>query len=73
MKRSTRARTSSSSAHPFPKAGKSRCRSPHSRNIHYSKVGGIRRKASDVERWLVDRRQVAPTASKRFGLLAGGR
>ena len=46
--------------------------SSRSRTIHYSKIGGLRRKASDVERWLVDRRQVAPTASKRFGLLAGG-
>ena len=72
MKRSIRARTSPSSAHPFLKAGKSRYHS-HSRTIHYSKVGGLRRKTSDVERWLVDRRQVAPTASKRFGLLAGRR
>jgi hypothetical protein len=72
MTRSTWARISSRSAHPFLRAGKSR-RHPHSRNIHYSKIGGIRRKASDVERWLVDRRQVAPTASKRFGLLAGRR
>jgi hypothetical protein len=72
MKTRPRARTSSSSAHPFLKAGKNRCH-PHSRTIHYSKVGGLRRKASDVERWLVDCRQVAPTASQRFGLLAGGR
>jgi hypothetical protein len=72
MKRSTRARISSRSAHPSLKAGKSRCH-PHSRNIHYSKIGGLRRKASDVERWLVDRKQVAPAASQRFGLLAGRR
>jgi hypothetical protein len=75
MKRSTRARRSSRRTHPFLKAGKNRCHS-HSRNIHYSKVGGLRKKASDVsdvERWLVDRRQVAPTASQRFGLLAGRR
>jgi hypothetical protein len=72
MQRSTRARTSSSSAYP-PKAGKSWCHSLHSRTIHYSKVGGLRRKASDVQRWLLDRKQLAPTASKRFGLLAGGR
>jgi hypothetical protein len=73
MNRSTRARISSSNAHPSLKAGKSRCHYPHSRTIHYSKVGGLRRKASDVERWLVDRKQVVPTASRRFGLLAGRR
>jgi len=73
MNTSTRARTSSSSAHPFLQAGKSRCHRPHSRTIHYSKVSGLRRKTSDVERWLVHRKQVAPTASKRFGLLAGRR
>jgi len=72
MKTSTRARISSSNAHPSLKAGKSRCHS-HRRTIHYSKVGGLRKKASDVERWLVDRKQVAPTASQRFGLLAGKR
>ena len=72
MNSSTRARISSRGAHPSLKAGKGRCH-PHSRNIHYSKIGGLRRKASDVERWVVDRRQVAPTASKRFGLLAGRR
>lgn len=73
MKRSTRARISSRSAHPLLRAGKSQRYSPHSRTIHYSKVGGLRRRASDVERWLVDRKQVAPTASKRFSLLAGRR
>ena len=57
MTRSTRARISSRSAHPSLKAGKSRYHS-HRRTIHYLKVGGIRRKASDVE---------------RFGLLAGRR
>jgi hypothetical protein len=72
MKRITRARISPRSAHPSLKAGKSRYHS-HRRTIHYSKVGGLRRKASDVERWLVDRKQVAPSASQRFGLLAGGR
>ncbi len=72
MNRSTRARISPRSAHPFLKAGKSRCHS-HSRTIHYSKVGGLRRKASDVERWLVERKHVPSTASQRFGLLAGGR
>jgi hypothetical protein len=72
MNTMSRARISPRSAHAFLKAGKNRCH-PHSRTIHYSRVGGLRRKASDVERWLVDRKQVAPTASKRFGLLAGGR
>ena len=57
MNTSTRARISSRSAHPFLKAGKSRYHS-HRRTIHYSKVGGLRRKAPDVE---------------RFGLLAGRR
>jgi hypothetical protein len=55
-----------------PSAGKNQWYS-HSGIIHYSMIGGLRRKAFDVERWLVDRRQVAPTASQRFGLLAGGR
>ncbi len=73
MNRIPRAWISPSSAHPLLETGKNRYHSPHSRNIHYSKVGGLRRKASDVERWLVDCRQVAPTASQRFGLLAGGR
>jgi hypothetical protein len=72
VNRSIRARTSPSSAHPLLKTGNNRCRS-HGWNAPYSKVGGLRRKASNVERWLVDRKQVAPTASKRFGLLAGGR
>lgn len=57
MNTNTRARTSSSSAHPFLKAGKNRCHS-HSRTIRCSKVSGLRMRASDVE---------------RFGLLAAGR
>ena len=73
MNRSIRARTSPRrSAHPFLRTGESRCHS-HSGTNPYSKVSGLRMRASAVERWLVDRRQVAPTASKRFGLIVGGR
>jgi hypothetical protein len=73
MKRRPKARVSSSGDYPFLKTGKNRCRYPHNMNIRYSKVGGLRRKASDVGRWLVNRKQVASTASRWFGLLAGGR
>jgi hypothetical protein len=66
-----RARTSFSSAHPSLKGGENRCHL-HSRTIQFSKVGELRKKAFDVERWLVVRKQVAPTASRRYGLLVHG-
>jgi hypothetical protein len=46
MNTSTRARTSSSSTHPFLKTGNSLCHS-NGCNVPYSKVGGLRRRASD--------------------------
>ncbi len=55
MNRSTRAWISSSSTHPSLKTGNSPCHS-HGWNVTYSKVSGLRMRASDVE---------------RFGLLAG--
>jgi len=54
-----RARTSSSSAHPFLKGGENRCHF-HGWSIPYFKVGRLRRRPSDLERWHVDRMQVAP-------------
>ena len=55
MNRIPRARISPSSTHPSLKTGNSPCHS-HGWNVPYSKVGGLRRRSSGVE---------------RFGLLAG--
>ena len=73
MKRSLKARISSSRAHPFLKTGKSRSHYLPNLGDIYSQLGGLRRKPSEAERWLANRKQVASANSERFGLLAGRR